>query len=106
MQRLRQASHAVQRALRHFADLAQVGAQRRAVGRLPLGPAEHRSDRGQNLADFVVELARQVPQRRFARGDELLGELATAVGERRHLGEQPPVGTNQRTSSSRQSPPA
>ncbi len=42
-----------------------------------------------------MKLTRQVPQRGFARGDELLRQLAPAVGERRELGEEPPVGTNQ-----------
>ena len=95
MQRLRQAAHVVQRPLGHLANLAQVGAQRRLGGRLLLGPAEHRSDGGQNLADLVVQLAREVPQRRLARRDELLRQLAPAVGERRELGEEPPVGANQ-----------
>ena len=95
VQRLRQASDARQSALGDLADLAQVGAQRRSGGRLLLGSAEHRSDGGQNLTDLIMKLTRQVPQRGFARGDELLGQLAPAVGERRELGEEPPVGTNQ-----------
>ena len=85
MQRLRQAADVVERRLRDLADLAQLGPQRRAVRRVSAGAAEHRAHRGQDLAELVVQLARDLAQRRFARGDQLLRELAALVRQRRQL---------------------
>src|SRR6202011_2795118 len=44
---------------------------------------------------FVVELARNLAQRRLARGDHLLRDLAPLVGQGSEPGEQAPVRTNQ-----------
>ena len=65
MQRLRQAADVVERRLGDLADLAQVGSQRRALRRVPAGAAQHRSHRRQHLAEFVVQLARDLAQRRL-----------------------------------------
>ena len=81
--------------LRDLADLAQVGSQRRALRRLLAGAAEHRADRGQDLAELVVQLARDLAQRRLARGDQLLRQLAPLVRERGEPREQPAVRANQ-----------
>ena len=83
MERLRQAADVVQRRLRQLADLAKLGAQRRALRRVRAGAAQHRSHRGQNLAELVVQLARDLVQRRFPRGDQLLRELAALRRQRR-----------------------
>ena len=61
---------------------------------MPLGATEHGSNCGENLPDLVVQLPRQVPQRGLTRGDQLLSELAPAVGERSQLREEPAVGAD------------
>ena len=60
------------------------------------GAPEHRSDRGENLAEFVVQFARDVAQRGFLRGDELLGQFAAALGDFGQAREQAAVPANQR----------
>src|SRR5436189_94210 len=82
-----EAAHVVERGLRDFGDLAQLGAQRRSLRRLPAGAAQHRSDRGQDLAELVVELARDLAQRRLARRNQLLRQLVTAIRLIGELGE-------------------
>ena len=59
--------------------------QRRSVRRVLLGAAQHRSHRGQDLSEFVVQLARDFTQRRLARGDQRLRQLAALLGERGQL---------------------
>ena len=95
VQRLRQAAHLLEHPLRDLGDVAQLGPQRRSGRRLPLGAAEHRSHRRQRLAELVVQLPGEVAQRRLARGDELLGDVAPLARQRVEPGEQPPVRSNQ-----------
>jgi hypothetical protein len=95
VQRLRQAAHAVERRLRHLAHLAQVGAQRRPLVGVARRALDHRADRGEHLAEFVVQFARDLAQRVLARGDERLRQAAPLVGERRQPREEPPVGVNE-----------
>ena len=88
-------AHVVERRLRDLADLVELGLQRRTVGHMTAGTADHRSHRGQQLPELVVQLARDLAQRRFARFNQLTRELAALIGERRQLRKQPPVGSNQ-----------
>ena len=88
MQRLRQPADVVERALRDLADFAQVASQRRPLGRVLAGAAEHRAHGGQDLPELVVQLARDLTERRLAGRDELLRELAPLVRKRREPREQ------------------
>src|SRR6185436_17491609 len=51
--------------------------------------------RRQHLSEFVVELARNLPERGLPGRNELLRQLAAIVGQRRQAREQLPVRTNQ-----------
>jgi hypothetical protein len=95
VQRLRQAANILERRLRDLVDLAQLGPQRRSVGRVPAGAGQHRSHRGQQLTELVVELTRDLAQRRFAGTHHLPGQGAPLVRERRDPGEDTPVGEDQ-----------
>ena len=61
MQRLRQGANIVQGRLRDFADLLQIFPQWRALGNLLFHSAQKRANGREHLAEFVVQLARNVP---------------------------------------------
>ena len=97
VERLRQAAHVVERRLRDLADLAQVGrAAASPPGACLLGAAEHRAHGGQDLPELVVQLARDLPQRRLARRDQLSARRSRRSSDSAaSSGEQPPVRANQ-----------
>ena len=95
MQRLGQPPDIVERRLGDLADLSKLGSQRRSLGRVTAGAAQHRSHRRQNLAEFVVELAGDLAQRGFTRGDHLPGDLAPLVRQQGQPCEERPVRANQ-----------
>jgi hypothetical protein len=76
---LRQAANLRQHLLRDLGNFAQVGSERRSFRNVFAGALQHRAHRGQHLPEFVVQLSRDVPQRRFARRDEFLRELVPLV---------------------------
>ena len=43
--------------------------------------AQHRTDRGQNLAELIVELAGNMPKRGFLSGNQFLRQVAALLGE-------------------------
>ena len=59
------------------------------------GAAQHRAHRRQDLAELVVQLARDVAQRRLLRGNQLLRQFAALLGELGQSGEQPAVRADQ-----------
>src|SRR5580700_2242795 len=67
VKRLRKASDFVERGLRDLSDFPQLGAQRRIFWHVISGAAQHGSDRGQDLSELVVKLARNVQQCGFLR---------------------------------------
>ena len=95
MQRLGQAAHVVERRLRQLADLPQLGPERRALGRLPAGAAEHGPIAVRIWPNSSCSSREMSLQRRFAGCNQLLRELAPLGRERRELREQPAIGPNQ-----------
>src|SRR5215467_536693 len=81
MQRLRKRPNVIQRGLRNFLDFFQVGVKRGSLSRLFAGSAQHRANGGKYLPKFVVEFARNVPQRGFLRGNQLLRQIAALLGK-------------------------
>src|SRR5713101_3533817 len=95
MKRLRQAANIVQRSLRDFANFLQVFAQWRTLRHLFFHAAEQRTDRCQHLPEFIMQLARNVPQRGLLRGYQFLRQVAALLRERREPGKNLPVRANQ-----------
>src|ERR1700733_13898345 len=91
MQRLREAAHLVESLLRDLGDFTKVRAQGRAFGQLLSSARQHGADSGKNLTKLIVQFARDVTQRGFLHGDQLLREFAALRGERRELYEQTAV---------------
>ena len=63
--------------------------------RAPSGALQHGADRRQNLAELVVQLARDGAERVLLHRDQLLRQLAAPLRKRRHLLEHPPVVLDQ-----------
>src|SRR5262245_33536843 len=59
------------------------------------GTPQHGPHRRQDLPELVVQLPRDMMQRRFAGGNQLLYELASLSRERRQLREETAIGPNQ-----------
>ena len=59
------------------------------------GAAQHGSNRREDLAELIVQFARNVTQRGFLGGDQLLRQFAAALGNLGQAREQPPVPANQ-----------
>src|SRR5262249_46605548 len=95
MQRLREATNIVQGGLSDAADFLQIAAERRIRRNLRVGAAEHGTDGGEDLAKFIVEFARNVPESGFLRGDELLREFAALSGKLLDSREHLAVAANQ-----------
>ena len=95
MQRLRQPADVVEGGLSHLANLAQVGPHRRVRRRLLRHSSQHRAHRRQQLAELVVQFARQLAQRGLARGDESARQVLARVGQRGQLAEETPVRSDQ-----------
>ena len=91
MQRLRKAAHGIQRVLRDLPHLVQIGPEWRIFRRLLLSASQHRAHRGQHLAKFVVQFARDIAQRRLLCGDQLLRQIAALGGKARQLRKEPTV---------------
>src|ERR1017187_5071640 len=91
MQRVREGAHLVERGLHDFLDLAQIGAQRVGVRKSTAGALQHGSDRREDLAEIVVQVARDGAECVFLHGDQLLRQLAAPRREFRHLLKQAPV---------------
>ena len=68
-----------ERGLRDFAYFAQVGAQGEPSGACFSGAAQHGADGGQNLAEFIMQFARNVAQRGFLRGNQFLRQFAALL---------------------------
>ena len=65
---------------------SKSAAQRGVDGRdAAAGALQHGADGGEDLAEFVVQFARDVAKGVFLNRNQLLGQLAAAFGERRHL---------------------
>src|SRR5580698_219636 len=58
MKCLRKTADLVERGLRDLRDFSQLGAQRRVFWHVISGAAQHGSNRGQDLSELVVKLAR------------------------------------------------
>src|SRR6266581_3022196 len=83
VKRLRKSPDVIQGRLRDLLHFLQIVAQRRSFRDVFAGTAQHRPDRGQDLPEFIVELAGNVAQRRFLRGDQFLRQLAALFGKLR-----------------------
>src|SRR6185312_7581135 len=82
MQRLRERAHFFERGLHNFVDFAEFIGGRDVFARgAAAGALEHGSNGGQDLAEFVVQFARDGAEGALLRRDELLGEVAAALGE-------------------------
>src|SRR5580765_106452 len=79
VERLRKAAHRVERVLSNFPYLAKVRAQRRIFGSVFFCAPEHGANRGQNLAELVMQFARDITQSRLLRCDELLRQVAALL---------------------------
>lgn len=95
MESLRERADFVQRGLRDFGNFAQFGAERRIRRRVLFCAAQHRANGCQNLAEFVVQLSRNVAQGRFLGRDEFLGQLAALLGKRGKLREEAPIRSDE-----------
>src|SRR5690348_7572386 len=95
MQRLGKRADVVERALRDFADLTQIGAERRILRQMFFRATEERADSRQNLAELVVELAGYVTQGGFLSRDQFLGEIAALTRERVELREKAAIRTHE-----------
>jgi hypothetical protein len=73
----------------------QVVAQRGICRHVLLGAAQERPNCRQNLPEFVVQFARDVPQREFLRRNELLRKIAALRGKFSHLRKEPAIIANQ-----------
>ena len=86
MQRLRKRADLVEGGLDDLLYLLEVRAQGRVHGlSATAGPLQHGADGSQNLAELVVQLARDVTEGTLLHGDQLLGEFAAPVGQRGDL---------------------
>src|ERR1700690_688153 len=95
VERLRKTADIVQSGLSNLPDFLQVGMERRICGHIFGGAAQQRADRGEHLAEFIVELAGDVAQGQFLSRDEFLSELTTLGREFRNALEEPVAVMNQ-----------
>src|ERR1035441_743447 len=91
MQRVRQGAHFLERGLHDLLHLAQIGAQRVGVRQSPAGALQHGSDRREDLAKIVVQVAGDGAEGAFLHGDQLLRQLAAPRRKLRHLLKHAPV---------------
>src|ERR1035441_751306 len=91
MQRVRQGAHLLERGLHDFLHLAQIGAQRVGVAKSPACALQHGSDRREDLAEIVVQVAGDGAEGVFLHGDQLLRQLAAPRRKLRHLLKHTPV---------------
>src|ERR1035441_2715368 len=91
MQRVRQGAHLLERGLHDFLHLAHIGAQRGGVAEAPAGALQHGSDRRQDLAEIIVQVAGDGAEGAFLHGDQLLRQLAAPRRKLRHLLKHAPV---------------
>ncbi len=98
MQRLRKAANALQSSLHDLENFLQISTQGRTLRSMRSSAPQHRTNGGENLSEFIVQFARNVTQRGFLRGNQLLRQFAAALGNLRQAREQPPVPANQRKS--------
>src|SRR5712675_1130383 len=75
MQGLRKAAHFVQSTLCDLTNFAEFGAKHRSLRSVISGARQHGPDGRQYLSKLIVQLARDVSQGRFLRGDELLSKF-------------------------------
>ena len=86
MQRMRQGAHFLERGLHDLLHFAQIGAQRsRSRADAPAGALQHGADRGEDLAEIVVQFARDGAEGVFLHGDQLLRQFAAPLRKRRHF---------------------
>jgi hypothetical protein len=82
--------------LNDLLDLAKIGAKRvRYAGGAPFGALEHDPHRRQDLAEIVVQLARNRTESALLHADELPRQFAAALREVGHLVEHSAVVLNQ-----------
>src|SRR3984893_16636410 len=94
MQRLRETANTFQRSLHDLKTLLQIRPQRRTFRRMGSRTSQHGPDRGKNLAEFIVQFARDVAQRGFLRGNQFLRQFAATLGNLGQAREQSPIPTN------------
>ena len=95
MKRLGERPDIVQCRLRDLLHLLQVFAQGRSFRGMFARAGQHRSERCQNLPEFIVEFARNVPQCRFLCRDQFLRQITALLGKLRQAGKNLPVTANQ-----------
>ena len=96
VQGLRERSDLFERGLRHLLDLPQIGLIGARFGRsAALRASQHGSDGGENLAELIVQLAREGAEGILLGGDQLLRQLAAEMGEIFHPIEHAPIVVEQ-----------
>src|SRR5258708_28337494 len=95
MQRLREATHRLQRVLRNLANFVELRPQRRTFRRVFFRPPEHGADGSENLSELVMQFARHVTQRGLLRGNQFLSQVTALRRKRGELREQAAGGAHQ-----------
>src|SRR5579863_9138817 len=96
MQGLRQCADLVERGLHDAAYLFEILAQGWVQAcDSPAGALQHGADGGEDLAEIVMQFARDISKSVFLNRDELLRQLAASLGERGYLFEQLAVVVDQ-----------
>src|SRR5215469_13865501 len=96
VQRLGKAAYFLQSRLNDLENFLEVEAQRGTFGSVGSSAAQHRSDRSQDLAKFVVQFTRDVAKRRLLRRDQFLRQFAATLGNFGETREETAIPTNQR----------
>src|SRR6202158_201732 len=94
MQRLRETANTFQCSLHDLKNFLQIRPQRRTFRSMRSRATQHRPNRRENLAEFIVQFERNVAHRGFLSSNQFLRQFAAAFGDFSQAREQSPIPAN------------
>ena len=95
MERLRERPDVIQGGLRDFLHLFQIAVKRRSLPHLLARAAQHRSNGGEHLTEFIVKLAGNMSQSGFLCGNKFLRQVAALLGKIREARKKLAIAANE-----------